>query len=266
MAELKKLKIGLALGSGGSKGLAHIGVIKVLEENNIPIDFIAGSSIGALIGGLYAAFGDINKVEKIALSANWRQVLSLLDPVMRSGLLGGEKIKNFFEAQINKMQFEDLKIPFTVIATDIKSAETVELNKGEVVMAMRASISFPLVFKPVEQGGKLLVDGGLSLPVPVETVRNMGADYVIAVNTEAHYFRNGQNNKNSRIGFFKIANNSLNILRHQLAAHSCQKADLVIAPELQGNIYWDKFLNGKDIILAGEKAMKEQLNQLQKLI
>ena len=266
MAKNKRSKIGLALGSGGAKGLAHIGVIKVLEENNIPIDFIAGSSIGALIGGLYAAFGDIDKVEKIALSTNWRRALSLLDPAMRSGLLGGEKLKNFFEAQINKMRFEDLKIPFTAIATNIENAETVFLNKGEVALAMRASISFPLVFKLVKYQGKQLADGGLSLPVPAETVRNMGADYVIAVNAEAHYFRNGQNGENNKIGFLKIANNSLNILRYQLAAHSCQKADLIIAPEMRDNVYWDKFLNGKDIILAGEQAMKAQLNQLKKMI
>ncbi|MEA3463617.1 MAG: patatin-like phospholipase family protein [Patescibacteria group bacterium] len=266
MANTKQQKIGLALSSGGAKGLAHIGVIKVLEKNNIPIDFIAGSSIGALIGGLYAAFGDIGKVEKIALSTNWRQVFSLLDPAMRAGLLGGEKIKYFFEAQIDKMLFQDLKIPFTAIATDIKTSETVYLNKGEVAQAIRASISFPLVFKPVIYRNRLLADGGLSLPVPVKTVQDMGAGFVIAVNAEAHYFRNGQNSRNSRIGFFKVANNSLNILRCRLADYSCRNADAIIVPELQGNIYWDKFLDGKNIILAGEKAMEDQLNRLQKLI
>ncbi len=266
MTGFKKQKIGLALGSGGAKGLAHIGVIKVLEKNNIPIDFIAGSSIGALVGGLYAAFGDINKVEKIALSANWQQVLSLLDPEMRSGLLGGRKIKNFFEVQINKMRFQDLKIPFTAIATDIKTGETVHIDKGEVAQAIRASISFPLVFKPVIYKNRLLADGGLSLPVPVKAVQDMGADFVIAVNAEAHYSRNGQNSQNNRIGFFKIANNSLNILRCRLADYSCKNADMIIAPELQGNIYWDKFLDGKNIISAGEKAMKTGLDQLYKLI
>ncbi len=262
MSNKKQPKIGLALGSGGAKGLAHVGVIKVLERNNIPIDFIAGSSIGALIGGFYAAFGDIDKVEKIVLSANWRQVFSLLDPTMRSGLLSGEKLKKFFEEQINKVQFQNLRIPFTAIATDIENGGTVYLNQGEVAQAIRASISFPLVFKPIKYQNKLLADGGLSLPVPVETVKNMGADFVIAVNTETHYFHNGKNNQNGKIGFLKIANNSLNILRYHLSDCSCQKADLVVAPKLKGNIYWDKFLKGKEIIKTGEREMELCVRQL----
>jgi len=266
MTKNKRPKIGLALGSGGAKGLAHIGIIRVLEKNNIPIDYIAGSSIGALIGGFYATFKNINKVEEIALSTNLRQIFSLLDPTIRSGLLSGDKLKKFFEKQIGKTQFEDLKIPLSAIATDIETGEMVCLNAGEVALAIRASVSFPLVFKPVKYKQRQLADGGLSLPVPVKIVKDMGADFIIAVNTEAHYFRNGQSGQNNKIGFLKIANNSLNILRYQLSVCACQEADILITPKLDGNIYWDKFLNAEKIIKAGEEAAINFLPKIKELI
>jgi NTE family protein len=262
MLKSKKLKIGLALGSGGAKGLAHIGVIKTLEENNISIDFIAGSSIGALIGGFYAATKNIEQIEEIALEVNWRQIPSLIDPSLRQGLLSGEKVKNFIESHIDKIHFKDLKIPFSAIATDLRTGQTVLLTEGEVASAVRASVSFPLIFKPVKQGGKLLADGGLSLPVPVKVVKKMGAELTIAVNLEADYFANGQN---SNFGFYKIANNSINLLRYHLSDWNSKNADIVISPKT-GSVKWNKFLNGKEVILAGEKATKILLPQLKELI
>ena len=264
MTESKMPKIGLALGSGGPKGLAHIGVIKVLEDNNIPIDFIAGSSIGAMVGGFYAVTKDVKQMEKIVLGTSWKLILSLIDPSLRQGLVGGKKVKNFIESHIDKIHFKDLKIPLSVVTTDLKSGEAIVINENEVALAIRASISFPLVLKPIEREGKLLADGGLSLPVPVDIVRKMGAKLVIAVNLDANYFING-NNKNINFGFYRIANNSINILRYHLASWNIQNADVVITPKL-GSIHWNKFLDGKDIILAGEEAMKERLNQLQELI
>lgn len=264
MFKSKKPKIGLALGSGGPKGLAHIGIIKVLEENNIPIDFIAGSSIGAMVGGFYAAKKDVKQIEKIALDTNWHQILTLIDPSLSQGLIGGEKVKKFIENYINKVHFQDLKIPLSVVATDLKNGDTICIDEGEVSSAIRASISFPLVFKPIEREDKLLADGGLSLPVPVDIVKKMGAELIIAVNLDADYFTNS-NNKNIDFGFYKIANNSINLLRHHLASWNIKNADIVVAPQ-SGSIHWNKFLDGKDIILSGEKVMKEQLNKLQKLI
>lgn len=263
MVKTKRPKIGLALGSGGPKGLAHIGVIKVLEENNIPIDFIAGSSIGAMIGGFYAASKDVKQVEKIALNTNWRLILSLIDISLRQGLLGGEKVKNFIESHIDKIHFKDLKIPLSVVVTDLKSGEAVVINKGEVASAIRASVSFPLVFKPIEEENKLLADGGLSLPVPVEVAKKMGAELIIAVNLDADYFTNG-NNQNINFGFYRVANNSINLLRHHLASWNIQNADVVVNPRL-GRIHWNKFLDGKNIILAGEEAMKEHIESIKKI-
>jgi len=261
MAESKRPKIGLALGSGGSRGLAHIGVIKVLEENNIPIDFIAGSSIGAMVGGFYAAGLSIKEIEEIALSTNWRRVFSVLfDPHLKQGLIGGEKLKTFIENYINGKKFEDCKVPFVTVATDLKTGEVVVLNKGEMAQAIRTSISIPLVFKPAEINGRMLVDGGLSAPVPVEIVRGMGADIIIAVNLDKHYC-----DEEWKPGWYNIANDSLNILRHHLALSNVANADIVIDINV-GKNYWYQFTNGQDKILTGEKATKEVLPRLQEII
>lgn len=261
MAKLERPKIGLALGSGGARGLAHIGVIKVLEENNIPIDFIAGSSIGAMVGGFYAAGLSVKEIEEIALSTDWRKVFStLFEPSFKKGLIGGEKVKTFIENYINGKSFESCKIPFVAVATDLKTGEIIVLKDGKMAPAMRASISIPLIFKPVEIGGKILADGGLSAPVPVEIVRNMGADIVIAVNLDKHYC-----DEQWSPGWYDIANDSLNILRHHLALLNTTSADIVIEIDA-GKSSWYQFVNGQDKILAGEKVMKESLPRLQEMI
>ncbi len=262
--KFKRSKIGLALGSGGSKGLAHIGVIKVLEKNNIPIDYIAGSSIGAMVGGYYAATKNLKEMEKIAMGTDWKLLLSLIDPSVRQGLVGGKKMEKFMLSHIGKINFKDLQIPFSVAATDLKSGDAVVLNKGDVVSAVRASISYPLFLKPVEWKNKLLTDGGLSLPVPVDVVREMGADIIIAVNLDANYF-NDTGTKNSKFGFYKIANNSINVLRHHLASWNILSADVVVEPQT-GDIHLKKLVDGEDVILAGEKAMKVQMVRLKKLL
>ena len=261
MAESKRPKIGLALGSGGSRGLAHIGVIKVLEENNIPIDFIAGSSIGAMAGGFYAAGLSIKKMEEISLETNWRRMFSLVDPHLKQGLISGEKVKTFIEGYVDGKKIEDCKIPFVAVATDLKTGEIVILNKGEMAQAIRASISIPLVFKPVEIDGKTLADGGLSAPVPVEIVQGMGADIIIAINLDKHY-----HDEEWKPGWYDIANGSLNILRHHLALSNVASADMVINIDVGKNNYWYQFINGQDKILTGEKATKEILPRLQEII
>jgi len=261
MTKSKRPKIGLALGSGGSRGLAHIGVIKALEENNIPIDFIAGSSIGAMAGGFYAAGLSIKKMEEISLETNWRRMFSLVDPHLKQGLISGEKVKTFIEGYVDGKKIEDCKIPFVAVATDLKTGEIVILNKGEMAQAIRASISIPLVFKPVEIDGKTLADGGLSAPVPVEIVQGMGADIIIAINLDKHY-----HDEEWKPGWYDIANGSLNILRHHLALSNVASADMVINIDVGKNNYWYQFINGQDKILTGEKATKEILPRLQEII
>lgn len=261
MSKLIRPKIGLALGSGGSKGIAHIGVIKILEENNIPIDFIAGSSIGAMVGGFYVAGLNTKKMENIVTETDWRKMFSLVDINLKHGLIGGEKIKTFIDSYIGNKKIEDCKIPFIAVATDLKTGEIVTFNKGEMSQAIRASISVPLVLKPVEIEGKALADGGLSSSVPVEIVKKMGADIIIAVNLDKHFY-----DENSGLGPYDVANTSLNILRHHLALLNVKNADIVIDIDVGRNNSWYDFANGQDKIIIGEKATKEILPKLQELI
>ncbi len=256
-------KIGLALGSGGAKGLSHIGVIKVLEKNDIPIDYIAGSSIGSLIGGAYAATKDISKIEKTVLKTDLKKAFSLIDPALRGGLIGGDKVRRFVEKQTGRKDFKDLEIPLSVIATDLRNGEAVVINKGNLSTAIRASISFPLLFKPVKRKKRILGDGGLSLPVPVRTVREMGAEVVIAVNLDSSYFN--EKYTSGKLGIYKAAGNSLNILRFHLANYNTQGAEITVLPQT-GNIRWSKFINGGDVILQGEKAMRKKMEHLKRII
>ena len=177
------LKIGLALSGGAAKGLAHIGVIKALEEAGIKVDYIAGSSMGALIGAAYASGVPIDTLEKIAVDTDWKTSMKLFVPgLSTSGLINGKRVKKFLRTLYGNKNIEDLLIPFAATATDISTGKLFVINRGSLLEAVRASISIPIVFTPVKYKQILLVDGGLVDPVPIDVVREMGADYVIAVN------------------------------------------------------------------------------------
>jgi len=181
MSTKQSVSIGLALGSGSARGWAHIGVIEALEENGIPIDFIAGSSIGAFVGAVYAA-GDIKSLRDFALSMNWRMVLSYFDVVFpKSGFLDGKRVHDLFSMHTQARTFDDFQIPVKMIATDLNTGGQVILDSGNIIESIRASVSVPGVFTPVRRGKMLLVDGGLVNPIPVDVVRSMGAQVVIAV-------------------------------------------------------------------------------------
>ncbi|MCK4358931.1 MAG: patatin-like phospholipase family protein [Candidatus Cloacimonetes bacterium] len=181
--QIRNKKVGLVLGSGGAKGLAHIGVLKLLEEMGIKIDFIAGSSIGALIGGVYSTGISIEEIEDIALKIDLVSTAKLFSPGFgKSGLVTGIKVKKFLTSKLGEREIENLKIPFVAVATDIITGREIIFNKGNLVEAIRASISIPIVFQPVIWNNTVLVDGGLVNPVPTNIAREMGANYIIAVN------------------------------------------------------------------------------------
>lgn len=168
-------RIGLTLGNGSARGLAHIGVLKALEEKNIKIDFIAGSSIGALIGAAYASGMSVERMEELALEIDLKKIAQLfISKPAFTGLINGKSIKNYILSHIGNPDFSQLKIPFVAAATDIDTGETVVLNKGSVVDAVRASISIPGIFAPVKMNNRLLIDGGVTLPLPIRLVKEMG--------------------------------------------------------------------------------------------
>jgi len=174
-------KIGLALGSGSARGWAHIGVIQALAEAGVSVDYIAGTSIGALVGAVYAS-GGINSLKDIVLQLDWKKILSLFDVVFpKSGLIDGRKVADFIRNHVQEKNIEDLSIPFSSVSTNLATGEEVVIQKGDVIEAVRAGISVPGIFTPVRKDGMILVDGGLVNPVPVSVARGMGADFVIAV-------------------------------------------------------------------------------------
>ena len=176
-------KVGLVLGSGSAKGLSHIGVLKYLEEAEINIDFIAGSSIGAMIGGAYAAGISINEIEDIAIKTDLASsVKYFLPTISKSGLISGLKVKEFLRNVVGDINIEDLKIPFAATATDIFTGQEIDFKNGNLVEAIRASISVPIIFQPVIYNDQILVDGGLANPLPINVACKMGADFIIAVN------------------------------------------------------------------------------------
>jgi len=180
---IRRKKIGLALGSGAARGLAHIGVIKVLEENQIPIKMIAGTSMGALVGALYAAGLSGNDLEEIACNVDLKTTAKLFIPTPSlSGLVNGNRIAELLGPLVGNVNIRSLKIPFAAVAVDIENAEEVVIRDGSLIGAIRASISIPGIFTAANYQNRFLVDGGLLNPVPVDVVRNMGANFVIAVN------------------------------------------------------------------------------------
>ena len=195
----KKIKIGLALGSGGAKGLTHIGVLKALEELEIKIDYICGSSIGALIGASYSAGIPISEIENIALETDWKLMAKLLLPSLSlSSFVNDKYLNDFLKARFHNMTFNDCKIPFSAIATDLETGEMLNINSGKLIDAVRTSISIPMLFSPVQYGEHILADGGLTNPIPVDIVKQQNVDYVIGVNLRNQYSV-GQNTINSHL-------------------------------------------------------------------
>jgi len=180
MAGLRKPRIGLALGAGGARGWAHIGVIRGLQAAGVEPEIVCGCSMGSLIGAAYAG-GTLEQIESWAQTLGWRDVLGLMDFTWRGGLIRGEKLFDFFRSRAEDRDIGDLPMPYGAVATELHTGREVWLREGAALDAVRASIAIPGVFAPVRRGGQLLVDGGLVNPVPVSLCRALGADIVIAV-------------------------------------------------------------------------------------
>jgi len=177
------LKLGLALGSGGARGLAHIGVLEVLERKGIKIDMLSGTSMGAFIGSVYASGIKPAEIEKIALSFRKIEKFKLFKPsIPISGITNGKSIENSLNEYIGGKNFKDLDIPFACVATEFYEGKSVVFYEGDVLSSVRASLSIPVLIKPKKIENNIYIDGGLSDPVPVSILRKMGADIVIAVN------------------------------------------------------------------------------------
>ena len=261
--KLRKRKVGLALSGGAARGLAHIGVLEVLEKEGIPVDMIAGSSAGALVGGLYAQGKAVSEIKDLAIDLGSKKFSFWVAPTLpRSGLTQGRKIRNVLVSAIGDTKFRDLKLPFACVAADIETGEEIVINQGSVLEGVRASISIPIIFTVVKWKGRYLVDGSLVNPVPVSVVKEMGADFIIAVNAIPDTSKKAdQPGKEPNI--FNVIMQTIHIASHQVAEYSLSGADVVIEPQVTHIASMD-FHRGQDCILQGEIATQASIPEIKR--
>jgi NTE family protein len=269
---MRRKKVGLALGSGAARGMAHIGVLEVLEREGIHIDMIAGTSAGAAVGALYAQGKTAGEIINIALELEKKRLARFIDPSLpKSGFIKGKKIKDLIASFIGgDIKFSDLKMPFACVAADIDTGEEVVIDRGSVPEAVRASISLPAIFAVVKRGGRYLVDGGLVNPVPVSVVQKMGADFIIAVNTipdvadRVHHRGNEQKNRKEP-GIIQVLMQTLFISTYSLVRESMEGADIIIEPHVT-HIGAGDFRQAHECIRLGELAACGAIPEIKKAI
>ncbi len=286
-APKQRPKIGLALGGGGARGLAHIGVLKVLEELRVPVDYIAGTSSGAIIGGMYAAGLSPDQIEVRIAAIDWDDMLSDrlarrdlsyrrkqndrnylfpvelgmrgLRPIFPRGLIAGQKVGFFLRSATLRAagvtDFDRLAVPFRAVATDIETGAPVVLSSGDLAEAMQASMAIPGIFSPLEIGGRLLVDGGMSSNVPVDVVRAMGADIIIAVNISAPLLDRKKLESIVDISDQTLSMLSLKTNQQQLAR--LRGEDILITPDVAA-VGTMEFERTGEVVMAGTQAAQAQ--------
>jgi NTE family protein len=260
-AESPKPKIALVLGGGAARGFAHIGVIRVLEQEKIPIDMIVGTSVGSLIGVIYAS--DQNSFE-----LEWTAFTLEKDHLFDFGVLGaftgmgpvrGDKLEEFVRTKVPAANIENLKVPFAAVATDLNRGTRVVLDRGPVAKAVRASSAIPGVFNPVEHQGKLLVDGGVVDNIPIAVAREKGADIVIAVDISENVTNYNVTN------VVDVVLQSVNIMFNQNVEHRKKNADILISPAV-GNVAMLDFTQKKRCMQAGIDAARKAMPELKNRI
>lgn len=260
--------LGLALGSGGWRGQAHIGVIKALEAAGIRIDYIAGASAGALIGGAYAATQDIKSIETaFRTQVNWRKMLQLFsDPVLSHGLFKGGQATKVIGELVGQHQLEQLPIPFWAMAADLRTAQSVALKTGDLAEAIHISTAVPFVFEPITHGEQLLIDGGAVAPVPAAAAKEMGAEVVLAVCLYKNIFPESKKKLSKTHTVVK----TIQLMMYNLALHGMREADLVLWPSLKESLRkaepFSGFVGNNNSIAAGEQVVTENLAHIKALL
>lgn len=300
--ELAGTLVGLALGSGAAYGLSHIGVLRVLEKENIPIDVLSGSSMGALIAAYWAAGFKANDLENIAFSLDRKnaffKIVGFDDlSIAHRGFFHGRNVIRYMESFLGDKTFQDLQIPVKIVATSLTTSQQVVFETGRVVDALRASISIPGIFRPFHWKGELLIDGGILNPLPVDTLAKMGVKKIIAVNVlmgpedrvqririqaekrRKIYKEKSKNNlwrmmvapmlnklnDHFSDNIFNVIMNTIQFMEYEIAEVSGQEADVLIEPIVHEG-HWAEFYQAKKFIKAGEQQTLEQINEIKRLI
>jgi len=264
-------KFGLALGGGGAKGIAHIGVLKYLEEAGIKIDYLAGTSMGALVGALYAAGNTIDELVRLTKDFSLKDQLKLVDVGLPQGLFKGNKIVRFMEKYIPvELTFADLEMPFAVTAVDLMSGKVRVISEGNVLEAVRASISYPFFFKPVVNKNDILVDGGILLNIPIDVLYEMGANFIAAVRV-SHFMEFEEQDEILKSDFMttpafvKILLRTLSVATKNIEnAYLAEvKPDVMIDVEIP-DVSATNFLGAKHLIERGYEAATKIGGKLKK--
>ena len=251
---MEGLRLGLALGGGFARGLAHVGVLKVLEEENIPVSLIGGTSVGAVIGAAYASGVSAKELEEISALVRFKHFARWT--LSRFGFASNDRMKAFLEKVLKVSTFEECRLPLAVSATDFTTGDPVVFTSGPLCDAVRASCAYPGMFLPVSVNGRLLVDGMLAHAVPAEPLRDMGATHVIAVYLSAHWM-----NLRGPRHVFDVIGQCFSIAQAKNSAMWKTAADVVIEPDVRGFSY-DGFERAPELIRAGEAAMRAVLPQV----
>ena len=254
-------RVGLALSGGAARGLAHVGVLRAFEEHAIPIDVIAGTSAGALVGGVYAAGLPLDEIEKIGRALHWRDIGRMT--LSRLGIQSNARLEDLLRPRLPVTRFEDLLIPFAAVATDLNSGAPVVMSgAGDLAFAIRASCCVPGWYIPAtDPDGRQLVDGGLVANIPVTYARELGADLVIAVdvNSEGAKFLGPPQ---SVIG---ILVQTMMVVQRTASIYQLKAADVVIRPRV-GHIRWDEMTRADELIAAGYEAASETIEEIKALL
>jgi NTE family protein len=250
-------RLGLALGGGFARGLAHIGVLKVLEQEGLRVNCLAGTSAGSIIAGAYASGVPLDDIARVARTVRWKDFGRWTLSTM--GLATNERLDSFVRRIFRALRFEDLRIPLAVVATDLVAAKPVVFTEGELGLAIRASCAYPGLFLPVSSNGSLLVDGMLVSSVPTDAARTLGADVVVAVSLD-----NLEPGAKPR-SMTEVLSRSFNIAQRTAEPLWRRHADLVVEPEVR-SFAWDDFARADELIVAGERAARAALPRLRRLL
>ena len=249
-------RIGLALSGGFARGLAHIGVLKALTENRIPIDALAGTSVGSVIAGAFASGRKVEEMEKEARKVRWGSFARWT--VARLGVATNERMEGMLRRVLGCSKFEDLLIPLAVVAADLSTGKPVTFRSGDLIPPLRGSCSVPGLFTPVEYQGHLLVDGAICCSVPVAPLLEFGVDAIIAVNLRTDGLQHTPTN------MFQVIDQAFRIAQKQNDTQWREQCDVIIEPEV-GDIRWDDFTRAAELIQAGERAGLQALPAIRAL-
>ena len=254
-------KIGLALSGGAARGMAHVGVLRALLENDIRIDCVAGTSAGSIVGGAFAAGMPLEEIADFGRKLRWRHIGRIT--ISRLGVQTNARLERYMRSRLPVTKFEDLPVPFAAVATDLKTGQAVVMkDKGDVPFAIRASCTIPGWYVPVPDGdGRLLVDGGLVAVIPSAVTRALGADIVIAVDVNSA----GATFISSSGSLIGVLLQSMMVIQKCVSTQHCELADLVITPKV-GHIRWDQVRRADELMVAGYEAGLESIPKIRELI